>query len=301
MNDKVKGILHILLAALCFSLMTLFLKLAGDLPTMEKAFFRNVVAAGMSAVILAKSKEGFRIYKPTFKYVALRCMFGTAGLIANFWAIDRLGLADSNILNKMSPFFAMIMSIYILGEKPDRVEWITIVVAFIGAVFVVKPSAGIASLPAFVGLFGGFGAGTAYSCLRRATNGGERGPVVVFCFSMFSTLVATPFLIFGFVPMTAKQFILMLLAGVSAMGGQMNITAAYTYAPAKEISVFDYAQVLFAALWGIIFFSELPDIYSLIGYVTIIGTAVFKWYYNIHVKHSHIGGSESEGKEESHT
>ena len=283
MNKTIRGILHIILAALFFSLMTLFLRLAGDLPTMEKAFFRNIVALFMALTLLSKSEEKFRIKKASIPWLLLRSIFGTAGLIANFWAVDHLGLADSNMLNKMSPFFAMIMSIFILKEKPDIIEWLTIMIAFVGVIFIVKPSRDLASVPALVGLFSGFSAGTAYSFLRKVTNAGERGTVVVMCFSLFSTLVTFPFMIINFVPMTGKQLIFMLLAGVSAMGGQMNITEAYTHAPAREISVYDYSQVVFAAIWGLVFFSEIPDTLSIAGYVIIIGAGILKWRYNLKI------------------
>ncbi len=279
-ENKARGVFHIILAALGFSLMTLFLKLSGDLPTMQKALFRNLVAFFMAVIVLAGSKEKFKINKPTIPGLLMRCLFGTAGLIANFWAVDRLDLADSNMLNKMSPFFAMIMSIFILKEKPVLFEWLTIILAFLGVILIVKPGKGLASLPALVGLFSGFGAGTAYAFLRSVTSRGERGPVVVMCFSLFSTLVTLPFFILEYEPMTTKQLIYLLLAGASAMVGQMNITAAYTYAPAKEISVYDYSQVIFAAILGFFVFSEIPDTLSIAGYVIIIGAGVMKWLYS---------------------
>ena len=79
--------------------------------------------------------------------------------------------------------------------------------------------------------------------------------------------------------MKTEQLLCLLLAGVSATGGQIFITKAYTKAPAKEISVFDYTQVLFAALLGFAFFGQIPDWMSLVGYLVIIGSAIFKWNY----------------------
>ena len=67
------------------------------------------------------------------------------------------------------------------------------------------------------------------------------------------------------------------LAGISAALGQVGITTAYKYAPAKEISVFDYTQVVFAALLGILFLGETPEPLSILGYVIIIGTAFYRW------------------------
>ena len=72
-----------------------------------------------------------------------------------------------------------------------------------------------------------------------------------------------------------------LFAGAAATGGQLSITKAYTKAPAKEISVFDYSQVIFAALLGFVFLQQIPDYLSVIGYVIIIGSAIFKWNYNL--------------------
>ena len=76
--------------------------------------------------------------------------------------------------------------------------------------------------------------------------------------------------------MSLKQLLFLLGAGLAATGGQLSITAAYTYAPAKEISVYDYTQVIFAALWGFLFFGQIPDVLSVIGYVIIIGAAVYR-------------------------
>ena len=277
-NNRMKGIFHIILAAFGFALMSFFVRLSGDLPTMQKVFFRNLVAFFAALAIILKSPEGLHFKKDSRMSLFLRSLVGFGGIICNFWAVSHIGLADANILNKLSPFAAMIMSIFIIGEKPTPIEWATVAAAFLGAAFVVKPTAGIASLPALVGLLGGFCAGTAYAFVRRLGIMGERREIIVFAFSGFSTLVSLPFLIFDFHPMTAAQLSFLILAGVSAMIGQMNVTAAYSYAPASDISVFDYSQVIFAALLGFFVFGELPDTLSFIGYALIVGSAVLKWY-----------------------
>ena len=155
-SNRRKGILFILLAAFFFSLMSVFVRLSGDVPTMQKAFFRNIVAAVVAVIILLRSKTKISLKKENLPPLLLRSVFGTIGILANFWAVDNLGIADANMLNKLSPFFAILMSIFILGEKPNRIEWLSVILAFIGAAFVAKPSAGIVSLPALVGILGGF-------------------------------------------------------------------------------------------------------------------------------------------------
>ncbi len=281
MNQKRQGILYIILAGFFFALMTFFVRLSGDLPTMEKAFFRNVVATVVSAVMLMKSKEGFAVQKGSWPGLLMRSLCGTLGLICNFYAIDHLNIADANILNKLSPFFAILMSYFILKEKANKVEWLSVFVAFAGAVFVVKPSFHMDFVYAMVGVLGGLGAGIAYTFVRKLGMKGERGPVIIMCFSAFSCIFTLPFMILGFEPMSGMQFLYLMLAGASATGGQLMITKAYTKAPAKEISVFDYTQVLFAAMLGFVFLEQIPDVLSIIGYVIIIGSAVFKWAYMV--------------------
>ena len=275
------AILFVILDSVGFSLMNFFVKLSGDLPAMQKAFFRNAIALIVSVIVLAGTKEKFRIKRESWPWLILRSIFGSLGIFCNFWALSRLTIADASILNKMSPFFAIIMSIFILHELPGFFEWFCVAAAFAGTLFVVKPTAGLASIPAAIGLAGGFFAGTAYTFVRLLGRKGERGPVIVMFFSAFSCLAFLPSLLFHYHAMTAAQVLSLLGAGISASLGQLCVTKAYSLAPAKEISVFDYSQVLFAAIWGFLFLGEIPDMFSRIGYVIIIGTALVKWGHSM--------------------
>lgn len=281
LNNRSKGIICIISAAFCFALMNLFIRLSGDIPTMEKSFFRNVVAAIIAAITLLKSKESFKPKKGNVKYLFMRAFFGSIGIFCNFYAIDHMNISDASMLNKLSPFFAIIFSTFLLGEYADIVEWILVVTAFLGGLLVIKPGFNSEIFPALLGLLGGLGAGIAYTYVRKLGSRGENNKVTVLFFSVFSCLICIPFIIMDYVPMTKTQLIFLILTGVAAAGGQFSITAAYTYAPAKEISVFDYSQVIFAALLGIIFLDQVPDFVSIIGYAVIIVSAVIKWRYGI--------------------
>lgn len=126
---------------------------------------------------------------------------------------------------------------------------------------------------------GGFGAGVAYTFVRKLGKNGVRRPIIVMFFSTFSTLVCLPFFLMSYQPMTWKQLLFLLGAGLAATGGQLSMTAAYTYAPAKEISVYDYTQVIFAAIWGFCFFGQVPYVISIVGYVITIGAAVCRKFH----------------------
>lgn len=279
MSQKNQGIMYIIMAAFFFACMSFFIRKAGDLPTMQKGFFRNVVAMFAAAVMLLRTEDKFKIKKGSIPSLLMRAICGTIGLICNYYAIDHMNISDANILNKLAPFFAIIMSALILNEYANRFEWSMVIVAFIGALFVVKPTLDMKCIPAVVAAIGGLGAGTAYTFVRKLGKQGERGPVIVMFFSTFSCIITLPFVIFDFHPMTLMQLIYLLIAGICAAAGQFTVTQAYAKVPAKDISVFDYSQVLFAAILGFLFLNQIPDIYSIIGYIIIIGAAIIKWIH----------------------
>ena len=181
----------------------------------------------------------------------------------------------------MSPFFAIIASYFLLKEKVAPYQAVCVLLAFIGALFILRPGFdSMVTIPALIGLLGGLGAGIAYTMVRILGGHGVKGPIIVFAFSLFSVLVTAPYLVFAYKPMSMQQFLCLMLAGIAAAGGQFSITAAYTHAPAKEISVFDYMQIVFSSLLGIFILHEMPTVFSVIGYVIIIGASIIMFLLN---------------------
>ena len=132
---------------------------------------------------------------------------------------------------------------------------------------VVKPTFSNVNLfPAAVGLFGGIAAGMAYTMVRKLSKSGVKSAFVVLFFSAFSCLSLLPFVIFDYHPMTVEQTGYLLLAGLFAGAGQFSITSAYFYAPAKDISLYSYSQIVFSSILGFLIFGKLPDLLSVLGY-----------------------------------
>lgn len=280
-KQQYKGIICIILSAFCFALMNLFVRMSGDLPSVQKSFFRNLVAALFAAVILVRSREKIQVGKESLGYLCLRSAFGTVGILCNFYAVDHLVLADASMLNKMSPFFAVLFSFLILKERLAWQQAVLIAGAFVGSLFVIKPTfSNLDLVPSLIGLAGGICAGAAYTMVRKLGEIGVKGPFVVFFFSAFSCLATLPWLVFDYHPMSEIQVVILLLAGLSAAGGQFSITAAYFYAPAKEISVYDYSQIIFSAALGFVVFGQVPDALSWLGYVVICMMAVGMFLFN---------------------
>lgn len=280
-GQKTKGIIYIVVAAFGFSVMSLFVKLAGDLPAFQKAFFRNFIALIFITVMMLRENIGFAPKKENIPGLLGRSLCGTLGLLCNFYALGTLNLSDANMLNKLSPFFAIIFSIFLLREKPTAAQVLGVAVAFGGSLLIIKPGFADAQLiPALAGVLGGLGAGAAYTFVRKLGKKGENSKRIVFYFSAFSCLFCLPFLIVQYKAMTFLQTLYLIFAGTFACVGQLGITKAYLCAPAKEISVYDYTQVIFAALLGFFVFGDLPDIWSVLGYILICGAGVAMFFYN---------------------
>ena len=280
LSDRQKGMISIILSAFCFAWMNAFVRLSGDLPFIEKSFFRNFVALLLALVMLLREHGSFRPKKGAVPYLLIRASAGTLGILCNFYAIDHLALSDASILNKMSPFFAILCSWLFLREKLNWKQGLIVLGAFVGALCIIKPSFANAHLfPSLIGLLGGFGAGLAYTMVRRLGQIGENKAFIVFFFSAFSCVVTLPYLLLAYEPMTWKQLLILVMAGLSAAGGQFGITSAYCYAPAKDISVYDYTQILFAAGLGFLLFAQIPDWMSLAGYLIIITMGVLMFLY----------------------
>lgn len=273
--NKNKGIKFIIISAFCFALMNVFVRLSGDIPSIQKSFFRNLVALIFAFIILKRGNEGFHFKKENLPFLIIRSIFGTLGILCNFYAVDHLVLSDASMLSKLSPFFAIVFSLFFLKEKASLFQWGAMIIAFFGSLFIIKPSfANPNMIPALIGVLGALGAGAAYTTVRYLGTRGERGPMIVFFFSTFSCLVVSPVVLFNFHPMSFIQLIYLLLAGLSAAGGQFAITAAYTHAPAKELSVYDYSQIIFSAVFGLFLFGQIPDMWSIVGYMIIFGISV---------------------------
>ena len=278
-NKKI-GIAYLLGSSFSFGLMSLFVKLAGNVPAMEKVVFRNGLTFFFILFVMLKNHEKIEVKKENLKYLIARSVFGTMGVVCNFYAVDHLVLADASMLSKLSPFFAILASYFLLKEKFSTKQILAVIGAFVGALFIIKPTGDVLNVPAMVAMLGGLGAGIAYTMVRVLGQHGVKGNIIILFFSGFCTLVCLPFTIAVFQPLTAYQIAMMICVGIAATAGQFCVTRAYIHAPAKEISVFDYSQIIFSAMLGFFVLGQVPDLYSVIGYVIICSMGVWMFFNN---------------------
>ena len=293
MKSRTKGILAITASAFGFALMALFVRLCDDwgapVNSFQKSFFRNLVALAIAGVVWGRlasgrarertldgRRETRNVLSPRSKVLlVLRAALGTVGIFSNFYALSHITIAEGQTLNKTAPFFTVLFAWLFLGEKATRRQIVPLLLAFLGVILIAKPGfAGAAAFPLAMGLLGGICAGGAYACVRGLRQQDVDPALIILFFSAFSCLASVPFMIAGFDPMTWQQVLILLGAGAAAALGQFGITLAYGYASPREIAVFDYSNILFTAAFGYLFFAQVPDVWSVLGFVAILVAAL---------------------------
>lgn len=274
LNPKIKGIIAILISAIGFSFMSVFFRLSGDLPVFQKSLARNLVAMFIPLFFIFKYKQPMFGKLSSQPLLISRSTLGLIGVLLNIYALDHMVLSDADTLMKLNPFWTILLCFIFLHEKVRKYQISAMIVAILGMLLIVKPEFSSSFIAALIGLLSGIFAASAYTCVR-ALSTREAPYTIVFYFSLFSVIVLIPFSIVTFEPMSKLQVLYLFGAGLSAAVGQIGITLAYSFAAAKDISIFTYASIIFTAIFGFILFGETPDLLSTIGYVVIISASYY--------------------------
>ena len=279
MTDRAKGTIAIVASAFGFALMAFFVRLCdefgGPVSSFQKSLFRNLIALAIALCVYIRSGAGLPQYgAKAWWLMTLRSISGGLGIFGNFYALGKIPIGEAMTLNKTAPFFTVLLSWLFLHEKATARRLLCIVLAFAGAMLVMKPGfQGPDTFATLCALGGGLGAGIAYTCVRELGLLRVNGAFIVLFFSAFSTLSCLPFMAMsGVDPMTPSQLLVMTGAGCGAAIGQFGVTAAYRFAPPSQIAVFDYTNVIFTAILGFAFLSprQVPDLLSAAGFALIV-------------------------------
>jgi drug/metabolite transporter (DMT)-like permease len=149
-------------------------------------------------------------------------------------------------------------------------QFIALIIAAVGAVFVIRPGFDSNIFPALIALLSSLFAGIAYTIVRELRKT-DSAAAVVFYFSLFSTIAVIPFMLTGSFVIPERNEILALAAlGIFAATAQLFMTNAYRHAEAGELSIYTYANIVFSSLLGFFLFQEAPDLLTFTGGILII-------------------------------
>ncbi|CAM2757435.1 DMT family transporter [Hathewaya histolytica] len=279
MESKSKGIIFMLMSAFLYALMNVFIKWGNDIPLFQRMFFTNIVTFIIAFTFAIKNGTTLLGEKKNQKFLFMRSVLGLGAMVTNFYAISKLMIADSSMLNKLSPFFVTIFAYIFLKEKLSKIQLPILALVFIGALLVIKPKFSMGMIPALSGFISAVLSGAAYTYLRFLGDKEDPSTIVVH-FSLISMIGTLPGMFLNFkIPDTRMSFILICI-GLCYGFAQVSMTLAYKYAPAAEVSIYNYINIIFASILGFCIFREVPDVYSIIGGVIIISAAIILYLYD---------------------
>jgi drug/metabolite transporter (DMT)-like permease len=271
-------------ATFAFGLMGLLVKLMGDgYHAFQIIFFRSSFAllpvlgllfwSGGSFASLATKRPGAH---------ALRSGAGTAAMFFGFSALLLLPLADATAIGFAAPIITVVLAVWILGEQVRAYRWAAVAAGFAGVVMMVWPHLGQAgggsSLGAAFALAGAVCSAFAMIFIRRMSTPGqgqESGTVIAFYFQATAASVALVTLPFVWVTPSWIDLAFLIAIGLCGGMGQLLMTHSYAYAPASTIATFDYVAMIWALLFGWMFFSEFPEALVILGACVVAGAGLF--------------------------
>lgn len=277
-----QGILMMVLASILFSFMAAIIKSLRHFPLMEVIFFRSFPTVLVLSLIIKKNKMNFLGVN---KFLLLtRSFFGFLALLGFVFTFMNMNLTDAMAIRQLSPFFIIFLSVIFLKERIEFQQLTIFLLVFLGALLVIKPGLSSNIFPAILGLLSAFFSASSHVIIGKLKST-DHPFVIVNYFAFSSSIIASIVLILqkNFQWPNFKECIIFALLGLISLGAQVTLSKAYHLSPPSLVSLYLYSRVLFTAIFGFIFFNEIPDIYSIMGCLLILigGYIYYKLKYQI--------------------
>lgn len=269
------GLLYLLAAAFFFSLMTVFVKAAGqrDLPAEQIIFARALV--GLVLSVVAVRIEGHSALGVSRGLLLLRGLLGSCGLFCFFHAITLLPLAEVTTVHYTNPILTAVLAAVLLGEGLGWRLVLALLVSLGGVVVVARPSVLFGSSAALdpgavgIALLGAMFSAGAYVTVRRLRHT-DHPSVVVLWFPLVATPVFLPLAARVWVWPDLRGWLLLVAVGLVTQVAQVCLTRGLHLVPAGRGTAVGYIQITFAILWSALLFEDLPDPLALTGAALVI-------------------------------
>jgi drug/metabolite transporter (DMT)-like permease len=277
---KQKGILLMLLSALLFSAMQVFINLTGkEIPLMEQVFFRNIISMTICFIIIRRNRLSLFGGLKDQPLLFMRSIFGFLGLVSLFYAAARATQADVTILSKLSPFLITLFAYLFLKERIAKIQFPALLIAFAGAFLVANPSFHSNKLPLLMAFLCSLFSSVAYTLLAYSKDK-VNAITIIMHFSTFCALVSLPFFVLHMTVPGPRDLVLLLLIGIFGGLGQIALTYAYRMAPASEVSIYNYSGILFSMILGYIILGESVPPASLLGGALVVLASLITYRYS---------------------
>ncbi len=264
-------------AMACMACLSALVKWTGGrgIPVFEIVLFRNLFAF-VPLLLYVWRTSGFSVLKtqrPMGHFA--RSVVGLSGMVCGFSAVQYLPLTEATALQFASPLFMTALSALMLAEPVGRHRWAAVIVGFVGVLIMARPVPGHMNVPGVtLGVLSAFGAAGAMVAIRQISDT-EKGPTIVFYFTLGGVFLGLVGSAFHWVTPDPVTLAALIVAGLIGGVGQLFLTEALRNAPIGVIAPFDYTQLVWATIFGLVVWGELPHPLTLIGAVIVAGSGAY--------------------------
>ena len=258
-DHPVLGMLAATGAFLMFTVMNVLAKLLSERHSViEIAFYRNLIALlPFLFVVFALGRREITRIRSKPGWVVLRAVFGTVSLALTFYAYSLMPMADTTAYLFASSLFVPIFGIVFLGERVGAYRWAAVAAGFAGVVIMARPSGNVYALGITVALSAAL-IQAGLQVILRYLGRHERPETITFWFFLVGLLVTAIPLPWIAVRPTLAELPLLLGVGLAGAAAQFMLSAAFRYAAATVITVFNYTGIVWATLFGWLIWNEWP-------------------------------------------
>ena len=246
-----------------------------DYPLGEVLLFRYLFASLFFWLILFHTTglSGLRTRRPLDH--AIRSISGVVSLGLLYFAITRIPIADATALAYAAPIFITLMSIFLLGEKIGLRRWLAVITGFIGVLLIARPEAEGFDIGVVAAATSAFTGALVAIWLRKLSSSENPVAIGIYYNNLGSLVCLAWVLMSGWLMPRGEDLLLFLGFGLGCGLQQWLLTVSFRYAEASLLAPFEYLAMVFAAIVGFVFWSEIPVLTTWLGAAVIAGSGIF--------------------------
>ncbi|MAQ85169.1 MAG: hypothetical protein CMH12_18230 [Maritimibacter sp.] len=277
LGPTAQGILFVIAAMACLPLMDSMAKAIAERSNPIMATWARYLGQtiAVAIVVIPKMPRVLKTRYPGLQF--LRSVFLLIATTCFYFSIVPIGLANATAVLNLNPVLITLGAALLLGERFGLRRAFAVVAALVGALIVIRPGTAVFSpyalLPLAAAVFV-----AAYSVATRFVGRDEDAWTSLLYTAMFGAIALSFAVPFFWVTPDLTTIGLMAVIGLVGSTGHLCLIRAYMAAEASTIAPFAYAQLLFATLWGMLFFGEFPDGWTLVGALVIVGAGLYVWH-----------------------
>jgi len=288
MSSNAKGALLALLAFAIFSTHDVIVKILGGVYSpFQIVFFSVLLSFPLAMIMLMRDAKPGTLVPVHPYWLALRTLAAVATGVSVFYAFSVLPLAQVYAILFATPLLITILAIPVLGEKVRLRRWLAVLVGLAGVMVVLRPGQTDLSPGHLAALVAAVGGAVASIVVRKV--GADERPVVMLLYPMMANfLLMAAALPFVYVPLPIEHLGLFAVIATFAWTASRLVIAAYQAGEAAIIAPMQYSQIVWASLFGYLFFGEVIDGATALGAAIIIASGLY-----IVLRESRSGNSEN--------